>query len=425
MSEFIDYIKINDICSGAFSNVIRVKKNIYDTKYYILKYTQKLNTKSRNQLLNEYQIIRNLKHTNIIDFVEMKENSVSIGILMNYYEHIDLHNYLNEKYLSEFDILKISKQLFSAIDYLHKLNIVHRDIKPENIILIPNSHLEAETKSESESKTETKLSYFNKNFMKKTNNNNHNHNHNHDNNNNYNYNYNQSDIVKEAIKNSDFTLKLIDFGTARTDTNLRPFTDICGTSQYVAPEMIKQNYYTTSVDVWSVGITLYLLASREFPHLSSNYVNNQSQYDDDIFYEILHNNIKYPQKKWYKFSTKFINLLKKLLEKNCEKRIEIKDAFKNIWFELNETDILVYQNKTNKNIIRKLFQKNVNKIIKLLKIIKIIRETFETKRLLKVQTKQIKILIEEKKLNEKILKYVIIFNLGLFFISVFYYYFFN
>ena len=40
-----------------------------------------------------------------------------------------------EQYFSEKDAANIVKQVLSAINYCHSMNIVHRDIKPENLLL--------------------------------------------------------------------------------------------------------------------------------------------------------------------------------------------------------------------------------------------------------------------------------------------------
>ena len=37
--------------------------------------------------------------------------------------------------MCENEVIKIAKQLFMALNYIHNKNIMHRDIKPENILL--------------------------------------------------------------------------------------------------------------------------------------------------------------------------------------------------------------------------------------------------------------------------------------------------
>jgi 5'-AMP-activated protein kinase catalytic alpha subunit len=55
---------------------------------------------------------------------------------MEYAEGGDLFQYINQKkYIDEIKASILFQQIVSAINYIHKLNIVHRDIKPENILL--------------------------------------------------------------------------------------------------------------------------------------------------------------------------------------------------------------------------------------------------------------------------------------------------
>jgi 5'-AMP-activated protein kinase catalytic alpha subunit len=55
---------------------------------------------------------------------------------MEYADGGDLFQYINKKkIIEEAKASVLFQQLISAINYIHKLNIVHRDIKPENILL--------------------------------------------------------------------------------------------------------------------------------------------------------------------------------------------------------------------------------------------------------------------------------------------------
>jgi serine/threonine protein kinase len=63
----------------------------------------------------------------------------------------------------------------------------------------------------------------------------------------------------------DTDLKLVDFGLSKiigpNESSLDPF----GTLSYVAPEVLLQKPYGKEVDLWSLGVIVYLLLSRVLP----------------------------------------------------------------------------------------------------------------------------------------------------------------
>ena len=50
-----------------------------------------------------------------------------------------------------------------------------------------------------------------------------------------------------------FVIKLADFGFAKNDSSLKTF---CGSNEYAAPEIWGRYYYTTMVDIWSLGVVV-------------------------------------------------------------------------------------------------------------------------------------------------------------------------
>ena len=89
--------------------------------------------KTREDALNEFYIMKELSHTNCLEAYDFKENEEFCFILMQQAKSDLLDDLNNGIILVENTIRNIMRQLFSAVAYIHNLNIVHCDIKLENI----------------------------------------------------------------------------------------------------------------------------------------------------------------------------------------------------------------------------------------------------------------------------------------------------
>lgn len=76
--------------------------------------------------------------------------------------------------------------------------------------------------------------------------------------------------LENILVTKDKTLKLCDFGYARKCVD-EPFFQICGTPQYVAPEIInKLPYWGKLSDAWSVGVSFYAIVTGKLPFVAKN-----------------------------------------------------------------------------------------------------------------------------------------------------------
>ena len=177
------------------------------------------------------------------------------------------------KKLSHPNIVKIYEfyisNFFSGLWYLHDNKILHRDIKLENIMI--------------------------------------------------------SNIEKDNKTGEDlFWIKIIDFGTAKIFEKNKKERDVVGSSYYIAPEVLKQNY-NEKCDTWSVGVILYMMLVGRAPFDGKD--------DEEIICKINSADYNSKEPKLMKHSPEVRDLVSKLLQKDTNKRYSAKEALNHPWFE--------------------------------------------------------------------------------------------
>jgi serine/threonine protein kinase len=123
------------LANGAFGQVYLAKHRETEQQFAI-KVIQKRRVKDYKTFINEINILKKLKHPNIIELHEIWEWSECCFLVLEYCTGGELFHYITEKkHLSEREASIIMKQLLEALNYLHQNKISHRDIKPENFML--------------------------------------------------------------------------------------------------------------------------------------------------------------------------------------------------------------------------------------------------------------------------------------------------
>ena len=196
--------------------------------------TEQFSKKSRSVALNidsEMEVLRSLCHPNIIKFFGMYRSPTNVHLVLEYADGGDLLNRILEKgCYSEEEGKVVFAQICAGVAYLHSRDICHRDLKPDNVLLTA----------------------------------------------------------------ADGTAKISDFGLARhassqSENNFRTY---CGTPHYFAPEMFKLQKqqvdgYGKAVDVWSLGVILYIIVSGKPPfddeNLGEQVVNGIFEFDGPEF----------------------------------------------------------------------------------------------------------------------------------------------
>ena len=132
-----------------------------------------------------------------------------------------------------------------------------------------------------------------------------------------------------ATPADDAILKVTDFGLAKY---LKFPDDVmktaCGTPGYVAPEILKQKPYGGAVDMWSVGVILYILLCGFPPFHAENM--------RDLYRKIKRGDYSFPSPYWDNVSKGAKDCVQKLLTVKPEKRLTADTLLAHPWIETDE-----------------------------------------------------------------------------------------
>ncbi|XP_012273303.1 serine/threonine-protein kinase D3 [Orussus abietinus] len=224
-------------------------------------------TKQEAQLKNEVAILQNLSHNGVVNLERMFETPERIFVVMEKLKGDMLEMILSsvKGRLSERITKFLITQILVALKHLHSKNIVHCDLKPENVLL---------------------------------------------------------------SSNSDFTqVKLCDFGFARIIGEKSFRRSVVGTPAYLAPEVLRNKGYNRSLDMWSVGVIVYVSLSGTFPF-------NE---DEDINEQIQNAAFMYPPNPWKEISSDAIDLINNLLQVKQRKRYTVDKSLQHVWLQDYQT----------------------------------------------------------------------------------------
>ena len=211
-------------------------------------------SKRTGVLMDEVRILQKLNHPHIIAIHDVFDTDKHLYLVLELVTGGDLFDKviaLQGKGFSEQRSFHIFAQMLEATSYLHSHNIVHRDLKPENILL-SNAH---------------------------------------------------SDDIK-----------LSDFGLSRIVGEGSTMKTLCGTPQYLAPEVLNDQLsvrgYDKAVDMWSLGVILYVLLTGMAP-----FNENKNLID-----EVKNGRYSFPALHWASKSKASQQLIRGLLTMDPSKR---------------------------------------------------------------------------------------------------------
>ncbi|KAH0505172.1 Serine/threonine-protein kinase D1 [Microtus ochrogaster] len=122
-------------------------------------------------------------------------------------------------------------------------------------------------------------------------------------------------------------VKLCDFGFARIIGEKSFRRSVVGTPAYLAPEVLRNKGYNRSLDMWSVGVIIYVSLSGTFPF-------NE---DEDIHDQIQNAAFMYPPNPWKEISPEAIDLINNLLQVKMRKRYSVDKTLSHPWLQDYQT----------------------------------------------------------------------------------------
>lgn len=129
----------------------------------------------------------------------------------------------------------------------------------------------------------------------------------------------------------ELNVKLADFGLAKIIGEESFTATLCGTPSYVAPEILEQSNrrrYTRAVDIWSLGVVLYICLCG-FPPFSDELYTPQNPYT--LSQQIKMGRFDYPSPYWDSVGDPALDLIDRMLTVDVEKRITIEECLEHPW----------------------------------------------------------------------------------------------
>lgn len=245
-----------------------------------------------SSILQEVQIMRRLRHQNIVqllDFVQTTEYCFLVMEMVNGGELFD--QIIKLTYLSEELSRHVICQVAEGIRFMHmECGIVHRDIKPENLLfeqidMVPSDSFQRKPYDE-ESKVD------------------------------------EGKFIPGVGGGGIGRVKIADFGLSKIVWQQATKTP-CGTVGYAAPEIVRNNQYSLSVDMWALGCVLYTLLCG-FPPFYDESIQALSE-------KVSQGNYAFLSPWWDDISYEAKDLVSKLLCVDANKRLTITQFFDHPW----------------------------------------------------------------------------------------------
>mmetsp|Transcript_4732 Transcript_4732/g.10265 ORF Transcript_4732/g.10265 Transcript_4732/m.10265 type:complete len:876 (-) Transcript_4732:168-2795(-) len=266
------YLRGRLLGKGGFAKVYWCT-SLDTNRHYAVKIVPKANlvkSRARQKLQAEIKIHRSLKHGNVCEYKHFFEDKENCYILLELCQNQSMNEMIKRrKRLTEPEVKYYMKQLLEAVQYMHDVNVIHRDLKLGNLFLDKN-----------------------------------------------------------------LTVKVGDFGLAtRLSNSEEKRKTICGTPNYIAPEVIDGNKekrgHSFEVDVWSMGVICFTTLVGKPPYESKDVKST--------YQRILANQYEFPSH--IPISRHARELISAMLQTNPQKRPTLEQMSQHPFFTHDASNI--------------------------------------------------------------------------------------
>ncbi|XP_053449222.1 serine/threonine-protein kinase SIK3 isoform X7 [Nycticebus coucang] len=222
-----------------------------------------LDEENLKKIFREVQIMKMLCHPHIIRLYQVMETERMIYLVTEYASGGEIFDHLvAHGRMAEKEARRKFKQIVTAVYFCHCRNIVHRDLKAENLLLDAN-----------------------------------------------------------------LNIKIADFGFSNLFTPGQLLKTWCGSPPYAAPELFEgKEYDGPKVDIWSLGVVLYVLVCGALPFDGSTLQNLRAR--------VLSGKFRIP----FFMSTECEHLIRHMLVLDPNKRLSMEQICRHKWMKLGDTD---------------------------------------------------------------------------------------
>uniref|UniRef100_A0A8C5DJE8 non-specific serine/threonine protein kinase n=1 Tax=Gouania willdenowi TaxID=441366 RepID=A0A8C5DJE8_GOUWI len=252
------------IGKGNFA-VVKLATHIITKAKVAIKIVDKtqLDDENLKKIFREVQIMKLLRHPHIIRLYQVMETERMIYLVTEYASGGEIFDHLvAHGRMAEKDARKKFKQIVAAVHFCHCRSIVHRDLKAENLLLDHN-----------------------------------------------------------------LNIKIADFGFSNLFSRGQLLKTWCGSPPYAAPELFEgKEYDGPKVDIWSLGVVLYVLVCGALPFDGSTLQNLRAR--------VLSGKFRIP----FFMSTDCEYLIRHMLVLEPSRRLSMEQICKNKWMRQGDPD---------------------------------------------------------------------------------------